>query len=796
MSGTYSALDQEAGNVSIDRVLVKRRRNRRIQLSLLVLLVSCSVTAFLLLNNCGWHDDLSSANSVSLDALLKGDYRARHKAISWLPDGIDGEYLETNDDEWFLAKWPAREARHIVNTTITIDGVARTVEHVTLNKQRTHALVSTNRQSNWRWSVFGRYWSIEIDTGKIEPLKAPGENAYMLSIAQFSPKENKVAFVHERNIYVKDIDSGETIQVTTDGGANIFNGIPDWVYEEEVYSGDSVMWWSPNGQFLAYLRTDETDVHTYPLEMFMNKAPGSPALLYPQISEIKYPKAGTINPKISLWLYDAVSNNASEVSVSSFNDRLITEVLWLGDSNLLVKSSDRVSDTLEISVVDAKASSSNVVRTLQSKGSWFEISQNTLHVPADASRGREYDGYIDTVVVDGFNHLAYFSPANASEPTRILTSGKWELGEGSYQVNVATNEVYFVATKRSSTERHIYKVSLVAESGIEQVTPDVEAVFSASFTSDGSHALISYNGPSIPYQKVVKWEANTIVDAPFIEENNELRELVEKLHLGEVIYTELEVEPGVFVNVREIRPSSFSKYTRHPVLFFNYGGPGSQQVVKTFTLDFQRVFAETHNAVVVTVDPRGTGFKGVDFRSVVRDKLGHYESHDVIAVAKDYSARRYIAQETMSIWGWSYGGYLTLKTLEQDGGETFKFGAAVAPVTDFRFYDSIYTERYMHTPQTNPRGYNATAVSDVSSLGKCTRFLIMHGTGDDNVHLQNTLSLVDQLDEKSIGNYDLHFYPDSNHAISFHNANPMVYHRLDQWLWQQHFHASNPDFDF
>lgn len=796
---SYTPVNSEPwdiSNASLTTIARKRRRNKKIRVGLVLLFISTSIAALLILNSCLWQSTSPQNSLVSLDGLLNGNYRPHFKSISWLPDGIDGEYIQSTHDEWVLAKWPARSAKHIVNATLTFDEREYTVQKVAVNKKRSHALVTADLQSNWRWSTFGRYWVVELETGHIEPLEAPGRDAYMLSIAHFSPDENKIAFVHKRNVYVKDIETGDIVQVTRDGGANIFNGIPDWVYEEEVYSGDSVMWWSEDGKHLAFLRTDETDVQVYPLQMYMNKAPDSTPPLYPKTSEIKYPKAGTRNPIVNLWVYSVANETAREISVSSFKDKLITEVLWLSDSQILVKSSDRVSDTLEVSLVDAEAGESQVVRTLQSgeQGGWFEITQTTLHVPADRNAGRKFDGYVDTLVVDGYNHLAYFSPPDSSSPLRVLTSGQWELGEDAFQINRATNDVYFAATKRSSTERHIYKVPL-SGGDVTQVTPDEEAVFTAKFSSDGSHALVTYMGPDVPYQKVVKWGVDTIADTPTIEDNEHLVDLMAHLRLGEVLFYEFEVEPGVFVNVREIRPAGFSNFKRHPVLFFNYGGPNSQQVRKSFALDFQRVFAETHGAIVVTVDPRGTGFKGRDFRTVVRDHLGQYESKDVIAVARDYANRRYIAKETMTIWGWSYGGYLTLKTLEQDAGETFKFGAAVAPVTDFRFYDSIYTERYMHTPQSNPEGYEQTAVANVEALAKADRFLIMHGTGDDNVHLQNTLSLVDKLDEKSIHNYDLHFFPDSNHAISFHNANSMVYHRLDDWLWQQHFHASNPDFD-
>ncbi|KAG9881293.1 putative dipeptidyl-aminopeptidase B, partial [Aureobasidium melanogenum] len=221
---------------------------------------------------------------------------------------------------------------------------------------------------------------------------------------------------------------------------------------------------------------------------------------------------------------------------------------------------------------------------------------------------------------------------------------------------------------------------------------------------------------------------------------------------------------------------------KYPVLFFLYNGPASQQVDRTFHLDFQSYVASSLGYIVVTLDGRGTGHLGRATRCIVRGNLGHYEAHDQIAAAKMWAAKKYVDAERIAIWGWSYGGFMTLKTLEQDAGRTFKYGMAVAPVTDWRYYDSIYTERYMHTPQHNPIGYENSTITDVDALSKNVRFLVMHGVADDNVHFQNTLSLLDKLDLANVQNYDVHFFPDSDHSIYFHNANRVVYEKLSNWL--------------
>jgi dipeptidyl aminopeptidase len=273
-----------------------------------------------------------------------------------------------------------------------------------------------------------------------------------------------------------------------------------------------------------------------------------------------------------------------------------------------------------------------------------------------------------------------------------------------------------------------------------------------------------------------------------IEDNKGLQELLGHYDLPSVSYSQIKVadddETGkpIMANTVEIRPPHFSPSRKYPVVFFVYGGPISQTVTKQFGYDFQKVFSATADAVVVTVDGRGTGFMGRKFRAVVRDQLGHYEVRDQIAGATEWASRSYIDPTRIAIWGWSYGGYMTLKTLETDGGKTFSYGVAVAPVTDWRFYDSIYTERYMHTPQHNLDGYLNSAVTNATSLGHNKRFLVMHGTGDDNVHFQHTLTLLDKLDIAGVENYDVHVFPDSDHGIYYHNANSVVYDKISHWL--------------
>jgi dipeptidyl aminopeptidase len=259
-----------------------------------------------------------------------------------------------------------------------------------------------------------------------------------------------------------------------------------------------------------------------------------------------------------------------------------------------------------------------------------------------------------------------------------------------------------------------------------------------------------------------------------IEDNKALQTFASEHELPIELYGTIEVD-GYTLNYVERRPPHFNPKRKYPVLFWMYQGPNSQSVNKQWNIDYQSFVASGLGYIVVTVDGRGTGFRGRKTRCAIRGNIGYYESTDQIAAAKIWAAKKYVDKERLAIWGWSYGGFMTLKTLERDAGATFKYGMAVAPVTDWRFYDSVYTERYMHTPQHNPTGYDNSSISDMQSLAENVRFLVMHGVSDDNVHTQNTYTLLDKLDLAGVENYDVHVFPDSDHGIYFHNANRVVF---------------------
>lgn len=745
---------------------------------------------------------LTSGKKITMDQVRSGTWYAASHDITWIagPKGEDGLMIEVGADgkdyiviEDVRAENPDSSAEAEVDVTASrrtlmkngsfrYQGRMHIPSGAEPSRDQQKVLLRTEQKSNWRHSHTACYWIWDVATETAEPLIPASPDARVQN-AQWSPTSDAIVFTRENNLYLRTIGSKKVTQITKDGGADLFYGVPDWVYEEEVIAGASTTWWSEDGKYVAFLRTNETGVPAFPVQYFMSRPSGaSPKAgeeTYPEVRDIKYPRSGSHNPVVDVQFYDIARGDVFTVDINggfADEDRLITTVLWAG-SQVIVKETNRVSDIMRVVLIDVKKRTGKTTRTVdvgKIDGGWFEISQNTKYIPADPKKGRDQDGYIDTVIHNDGDHLAYFSPPDNPDPIMLTSGPGWEVVDAPSAVDLENNLVYFIATKEGSTQRHVYSVQLDGKNMKSFTDTEAKGYYDVSFSSGAGYALLSYKGPKIPWQKVVSTPTNKQRYEVLIEENKELAESARKYDLPLLNYGTLNVE-GVELNYLERRPPQFSEKKKYPVLFHQYSGPGSQSVSQKFSVDFQSYVAASLGYIVVTFDGRGTGFIGRKNRVLVRSRLGEIEAQDQIAAAKHWASLGYVDPSRIAIWGWSYGGFQTLKTLEADAGRTFSYGMAVAPVTDWRFYDSIYTERYMLTPQQNEDGYTKSAVHNVSALASNKRFLLMHGASDDNVHFQNSLTLLDKLDMGAVENYDVHVFPDSDHSIFFHNANKIIY---------------------
>jgi dipeptidyl aminopeptidase len=747
------------------------------------------------------HDPTATASrgngkKVTLDQVMIGAWRARKQSISWIEgaNGEDGLLLEqgVGGKDYLVVedvRGKTEDADVQATKTLMKQGFFRfgdkgySPSKVFPSKDLTKVLIATDQQSNWRHSFYAKYWIFDVASQTAQPLD-PSNIDGRVQLASWSPQSDAVVFTRDNNLFYRKLSDSAVTQITTDGGPDLFYGVPDWVYEEEVFQTNTATWWAEDGKYLAFLRTNETQVPEYPIQYFVSRPSGVKPLPgeenYPEVREIKYPKAGAPNPFVDLQFYDVEKGDVFEVKIDGGfepDDLLITEVVWAGSTGkAIIRETNRESDVLRVVLVDVETRTGKTVRTTDVEkldGGWFEVTQKTRYIPADPANGRLQDGYIDTIIHENYDHLGYFTPLDNSDPI-LVTSGDWEVVDAPSAVDLKNNLVYFVATKKSPIQRHVYSVKLDG-TDLQPITDTTkEGYHGVSFSSGATYALLSYDGPNIPWQKVISTPSNNVKYEHIIEDNKDLADMARKHELPIEIYSTVNID-GYELNVVERRPPHFNEKKQYPVLFHLYGGPGSQTVSKSFTVDFQAYIAANLGYVVVTVDGRGTGFIGREARTIIRGNLGYWEAHDQIETAKIWAQKKYVDASRLAIWGWSYGGFMTLKVLEQDAGETFSYGMAVAPVTDWRFYDSIYTERYMHTPQHNPGGYDNSSISNMTALHQNVRFLVMHGIADDNVHMQNSLTLLDKLDLAGVENYDVHVFPDSDHGIYFHNANRIVY---------------------
>lgn len=658
------------------------------------------------------HDPLAestkgSGKKITMDDVFSGRFYPQTQSVSWIagPNGEDGLLLEKGSGskdylvvEDIRNKDKARAAASTTtlmkNSGFEVDGRFVSPSDEWPSKDFKKVLIMSDYEKNWRHSSTGLYWIFDVETQTGEPLD-PDNVDGKIQLASWSPQSDAVVFTRDNNMYLRKLDSKKVVQITKDGGSELFYGVPDWVYEEEVFSGNSATWWSEDGQYVAFLRTDESTVPTYPVQYFVSRPSGDKPKVgeenYPEVRDIKYPKAGAPNPIVSLQFYDVAKGEVFSVKIEddfADDNRLITEIVWAGKTKqVLVRETNRESDVLKLVLMDVEKRSGKTVRTenvAELDGGWFEVSQKTTFVPADPANGRNDDGYIDTIIHEGYDHIGYFTPLDSNEPV-LLTKGEWEVVDAPSRVDLKNNLVYFISTEKSSIERHAYSVFLNGTGKRELLEDGSSGYYGASFSAGGSYALVTYKGPGIPWQKLISTPSNSEKYEKVLEKNRGLDRFVRERELPILKYSTIDVD-GFQLNVLERRPPHFNEKKKYPVLFYQYSGPGSQQVSKEFRVDFQSYIAASLGYIVVTVDGRGTGFLGRKLRCITRGNIGYYEAHDQIAAAKIWAQKKYVDKERLAIWGWSYGGFNTLKTLEQDGGETFKYGMAVAPVTDWRYY--------------------------------------------------------------------------------------------------------------
>lgn len=616
-------------------------------------------------------------------------------------------------------------------------------------------LIGTNREAIYRHSYVAEYYVWDVETQSLKPLS----EGTRLSLPTFSPDGRKVAFVKDNNLFIKDLYDGVETAVTTDGLFNfIINGSADWVYEEE-FGLTKGFHWSPDGRKLAFFRFDESRVKEFNMILF-----GS---LYPQDYRFKYPKAGEENSQVSVHVYDVTSGRTITVDTGSETDQYIPRIRWTRNSELLcVMRMNRHQNQLELLMADARSGASEV---LYKENNLFYIEIND-----DLTFLEDGRHFVISSEKSGYNHL-YLYDLQGRE-VRPLTEGEWDV-QRFFGIDENQGLVYFSSHETSPLRNHLYSVQLNGR-GKKQLTQG-EGTHSPAFSKGFRYFINNYSNANNPPVYSIHNADGSLVKV--LEDNRELVEKIREHRFVERAFFSFDTSEGVSLNGWMMRPADFDPEKEYPVFMYAYGGPGSQTVTDRWDASngaWYQMLTQM-GFIVVSVDNRGTGARGEVFRKMTYMQLGKFETIDQIEAAKYLGALPYVDKERISIFGWSYGGYLSSLCLAK-GADYFAGAIAVAPVTNWRYYDSVYTERYMRLPQENPEGYddNSPIFHAENIKG---HFLLVHGSADDNVHFQNTMEMVTVLVEANVP-FELAVYPNHNHGIGGGNARLHLYEHMTRFL--------------
>ena len=637
----------------------------------------------------------------------------------------------------------------LVNTLFSIndlvlpgDTLPIRLQNYELSQNEDKVLCLTDMEYIYRHSFHATYYVYDMKTKTLQPLSENGKQR----LATFSPDAAKVAFMRDNNLFIKDLATGEEKQFTNDGLYNhVINGAPDWVYEEE-FSFSQGFYWSPDSKKIAYYRFDESNVKEFQMEEFEG--------LYPDWYSFKYPKAGEDNSVVEVYVYDLATGKSVKMDTGKETDIYLPRIGWTADANTLaIQRLNRHQNHLEILAANATTGESRVF--------YDETNDCYIDITDDWTFVDDGNTFLMTSEKSGNNHIYMYLMDGT--PVKQLTTGNWDVTQ---VYGFDGKEVYFQAAKKSHIERQIYAVDL--KGNIREVI-GLEGTNNARFSNDFSYLININSTASHPNQYVLYDKKGRVVRV--LEDNHQLVEKIKDYNLGEKSFFTISDPAFVMpdgtqaeIDAWQILPPDFDPNKKYPVLIYVYGGPGYQTVNNSWAdSDFwwMQLLAQ-HGIISVSINNRGSGAQGEMFKKMTYLQLGKYETEDMITLAKYMAKKPYVDAERIGIYGWSYGGFMAANGITK-GSEVISTAVSVAPVTNWRYYDNVYTERFMRTPQENPEGYDLNSPVHNTAMIK-GNYLLCHGSGDDNVHYQNAMELIKAMisNEKQ---FDLMIYPNKNHGI-------------------------------
>jgi dipeptidyl-peptidase-4 len=680
-------------------------------------------------------------------------------SIRWMRDGVRSSVLvrEGDGQNLYLVD-AATGSRELLlrGADLVPPGAPEplSIEGYEFSADDSKILIFTDSRRVWRSNTRGAYWVWDFSERRLLPVgPRPGNQMF----AKFSPNASSVAFVRDNDLYVADLATGLEKRLTTDGSEDVINGTTDWVYEEELDLRDAFRW-SPDGSRIAFWRFDQSAIEPFHLL--------DETVLYPKLASVRYPKAGTPNSDVKIGVFDLATATTAWIDVGSDNEAYVARMDFTNSStNLWLQRLNRHQNRIDLLVADVRDGSSRVVMS-DTDEAWLDV-----HEPLWIDNGRRFLLLSER---DGFAQLYLYERGGSL--VRKITTEPWDVTT-VHGVNERQGVVYFSGAGEGPLQRHVYRIGLDGRD-LHRLSTEAGS-HSAAFSPSMQFYLDTHSQAGRPPTQTLRDADGALVRV--LAANDSLRARVAALDVRRPEFLQVPLADGTLLNAYVIKPVDFDSTKRYPLLMHVYGGPGSQTVRDAWGganyLWHQMLAREGY--LVASVDNRGTGARGRDFKKATYLRLGELESNDQIAAARWFASLPWVDGSRVGIWGWSYGGYMSSLSLFRGGG-VFRTAIAVAPVSDWRLYDTIYTERYMRTPVENPDGYEKGAPLTYADRLEGS-LLLVHGTGDDNVHPQNTLQLVDRLITAN-KQFELRLYPNRTHSIAGPGIRTNLYTMLTDYL--------------
>lgn len=695
------------------------------------------------------------------------DYTFSTKGVSGLRSMNDGEhYTVPEGNGTKIVKYSYKTGQPVA-TLIDLakqeDSPVKNISDYEFDNSESRILLSTNKTPIYRHSFTADYYIFDFKNREIKPLSEGGSQR----LATFSPDGLRIAFVRDNNLFIHDLRFGTERQITFDGKLNhVINGAPDWVYEEE-FGFNKAFEWAPDGSALAFIKFDESKVKEYQMNMFEGQRPALKGnALYPSNYTYKYPKAGEENSTVSVHVYDVNDKTTLKMDIGSETDIYIPRIRWTKDpKKLAIIQLNRLQNKMNVLAANVKTGATIPLYREENKYYIAESNFDNLVFLEDGEH------FVITSEKDGYMHLYLYTIAGKEK--KAITSGKFDI-EDFYGYDPVRKLYYFSSYEESPIEKYVYSIN---EKGQKiKLTPE-KGWNEADFSKTYNYYINKVSNADMPPVTNLYSAKGKLLRV--LEDNKEVKETLKDYNTARREFIQIPAADGsTQLNAWIMKPVDFDPNKEYPLLITQYSGPNSQQVKNSWSLNWLNYLAQ-EGYVVACVDPRGTAARGEEFRKCTYMQLGKIESDDMIAAAKWLAEKPWINPEKVGIWGWSYGGFMAA-LCSMKGSDIFSTAIAVAPVTNFKYYDSIYTERFMRKPSDNEKGYEENAPLNWADKLQ-GNLLLCHGTADDNVHVQNTYELSERLVQAN-KQFDMAIYTNRNHSIFGGNTTLQLYNRFVNYL--------------